>query len=172
MKPALLIIDFQEAFSGGPNAPYFEASAAVVNDALAFFRQKGFPIVWIHQTNEAQGLVPGEKKFGVYSGLDRGTDGVEVHKRFSNSFRQTELDEVLKKAGADTLVVAGFRAQNCINETYCSALERGYYAVLLKGAIVTGDAEAIRIVERACDSVPLRTLKKLMHQGKTDTCGK
>ena len=162
MKPALLIIDLQEGFSGGPNEPFFASAAETVNGALELFRAKKLPIVWIHQLSEKQGLAPGEPKFEMYSRLNRESDGFTVHKRFSNSFRETELGEILKSEGADTLVICGFKAQKCINETYCGALDRGYSAVLLKGAIATDEAEAIRIVERSCDSVPLRFLQKVL----------
>ena len=163
MKAALLVIDLQKQFSGGPNTPFFDSASRTINRALNLFRSNNLPVIWIQQTVESRGLVPGTEGFDFIEGLDFRDDEYSVHKHWSNSFNGTGLDEILKKEGADTVVVSGFRAQNCINETYCGALESGYTAAVLKDGIASDSLHAIRMVESCCDCISLRLLEMMVN---------
>jgi nicotinamidase-related amidase len=79
-----------------------------------------------------------------------GTAGAEIHpsvapasgepvveKNFPNSFRGTDLDERLKKAGVKHLVVAGMMTQMCVDSSVRQAFDLGYRVTLLADACAT-----------------------------------
>ncbi|MGD1902384.1 MAG: cysteine hydrolase [Geitlerinemataceae cyanobacterium] len=58
-------------------------------------------------------------------------------KRGLNAFANTGLDEVLKKAGIESIVLAGAVTSVCIDSTGRSAHERGYQVSILSDCIVS-----------------------------------
>jgi nicotinamidase-related amidase len=152
---ALLVIDIQnDYFPGGKMAlegP--EAAAAHAASALAKFRERGWPVIHVRHLS----LRPGSTFF-----LPR-TEGAEIHasvrpldgetvleKNFPNSFRGTELDGRLKRAGVGELVVAGMMTHMCVDASVRQAADLGYKVTLL------GDACATRAQSYAGETVPAR----------------
>jgi ureidoacrylate peracid hydrolase len=66
-----------------------------------------------------------------------------VRKTFYSGFHGTELDEVLGRLGARTLIVAGFDARICVAATATDALYRDFEVVVLRDAIGTSEAENV-----------------------------
>ena len=64
-----------------------------------------------------------------------------MHKTFPDSFEDTDLEEVLAKAGVGRLVVAGAQTDECIRSTIHGAFARGYDVTLV------GDAQAVPAVD-------------------------
>jgi len=62
-----------------------------------------------------------------------------VHKRFGDSFEDTNLEDVLADAGAGHLVVAGAQSDACIRSTIHGAVVRGYDVTLVSDAHTTED---------------------------------
>ena len=60
-----------------------------------------------------------------------------IVKGFPNSFVQTELDDRLKEAGAQNLVLTGFMTHMCVNSTARGAFNRGYAPTVVAGATAT-----------------------------------
>ena len=152
---ALLVIDIQnDYFPGGKMAlegP--EAAAAHAASALAKFRERGWPVIHVRHLS----LRPGSTFF-----LPR-TEGAEIHasvrpldgetvleKNFPNSFRGTELDGRLKRAGVGELVVAGMMTHMCVDASVRQAADLGYKVTLL------GDACATRAQSFGGENVPAR----------------
>ena len=80
-----------------------------------------------------------------------GTDGADIHpgvqplpgeaiveKYYPNSFRETELGEILQAEGVGRLVVCGMMSHMCIDATVRAAFDRGFQC------IVAHDAAAAR----------------------------
>ena len=62
-----------------------------------------------------------------------------VHKTFGDSFEDTNLEDVLAKAGVRHLVVTGAQTDACIRSTIHGAFVRGYDVTLVADAHTTGD---------------------------------
>ena len=62
-----------------------------------------------------------------------------VHKRFGDSFEDTELESILAQLGVGRLVVTGAQTDACIRSTLHGALVRGYDATLVSDAHTTED---------------------------------
>ena len=62
-----------------------------------------------------------------------------VHKTFGDAFEDTDLEEVLAKAGVGRLVVAGAQSDACVRSTIHGAFARGYDVTLVGDAHTTED---------------------------------
>jgi nicotinamidase-related amidase len=54
MKPALLILDPQNDFFGddNPNLAEFQTAVPTINAAIALFRQRGWPVIFVQHSLE------------------------------------------------------------------------------------------------------------------------
>ena len=79
-----------------------------------------------------------------------GTDGVEIHesvapqdgetvisKEHPNSFRDTVLEDELRKAGVDALVVCGMMTSMCVDATVRAAVDLGFDTTVAHDACAT-----------------------------------
>lgn len=62
-----------------------------------------------------------------------------VHKRYADSFEETDLEAVLAERGIGRLIVAGAQTDECIRSTLHGAIVRGYDATLVADAHTTED---------------------------------
>jgi hypothetical protein len=62
-----------------------------------------------------------------------------VHKRYGDSFEETDLEPVLAARGVGRLFVAGAQTDECIRSTLHGAITRGYDATLVGDAHTTED---------------------------------
>src|SRR5580765_43868 len=152
---ALLVIDIQnDYFPGGKMAlegP--EAATAHAASALAKFRERGWPVIHVRHLSVRPGstfFLPGTEGAEIHASV-RPLDGETVlEKNFPNSFRGTELDGRLKRAGVGELVVAGMMTHMCVDASVRQAADLGYKVTLL------GDACATRAQSYAGETVPAR----------------
>ncbi len=71
--------------------------------------------------------------------LARHDDEPLVHKRYGDSFAETDLESLLEASGVGRLVVTGAQTDACIRSTLHSALVRGYDVTLVGDAHTTED---------------------------------
>jgi isochorismate hydrolase len=62
-----------------------------------------------------------------------------VHKRYPDSFEETDLEDVLADLKVGRLIVAGAQTDECIRSTLHGAIVRGYDATLVSDAHTTED---------------------------------
>ena len=62
-----------------------------------------------------------------------------MHKTFPDAFEDTDLEDVLAKAGVGRLVVTGAQTDECIRSTIHGAFVRGYDVTLVGDAHSTED---------------------------------
>ena len=60
-----------------------------------------------------------------------------ITKNYPHSFAGTELDALLKKAGIQNLILAGFMSHMCVNSTARGAFSLGYRATVVAAATAT-----------------------------------
>jgi len=126
---ALMVIDVQQGMFGA-TAPYRgEAVVAAIADLIARARAAGVPVFYVQHDGG-----PGDE-------VDKG-EPVTV-KRRSSAFYQTDLDDKLKAAGIDDLVLCGLQTEYCVDATVRSAFERGYRVTIAADAHTTFDSELL-----------------------------
>ncbi len=163
MKPALLIIDMQEAYHVGKAAASMDSAAEYIKEVLSYFRKSDLPVVWVHHEDRENGVVPGAPGFEMIESLKKLAKEYTIHKRYGNGFNRTDCAEILRQNGVDTVIVSGFCAEYCVLSTYRGAEDQDFVPFILRGGIASGDAENLRFVERICDTVPHTLLRFLLH---------
>jgi nicotinamidase-related amidase len=164
MKAALMIIDMQKAYYGGPTVPQMDAAVEYINAVIPFFREKGLPVVWVYNENKDEGVVPGNDKYEFIDALKPQDGDIKINKTYDNGFNKTNADKVLKDAGVDTVVVTGFCAEQCVLSTYRGAEDLDYFAMLLKNGIASVAKENKEFVENISETVTYGVLKKMIEQ--------
>lgn len=152
---ALLIVDLQnDYFPGGAmELEGAEAAAERAAAALAAFRERGWPVFHVRHLSVRPGatfFLPGTKGAEIHTQVAPAAGEAVVEKNYPNSFRNTDLQQRLAKAGVRHLVVAGMMTQMCVDATVRMAADLGYRVTLL------ADACATRTQSYGGESVPAR----------------
>lgn len=167
MKPALLIIDMQNGFLN-PESPLCIKGARATVPACARVikacRRSGIPVIFINRAYRADGsdvehtrrsvweaggkpLTPGSTgpisvenppEFG------RGPQDYEIVKPRYSAFFQTPLDLLLRRLGADTVLLTGTTTPNCIRTTCYDAISLDYRVVVLEDCCSSNTEEIQR----------------------------
>lgn len=145
-KTAFLIVDMQKnCKEATPCKVAFEKAVEYINEISQHFRTKKLPVVIIQDTEDGG---PETDGFACVDELIVSEKDYKVMKQFCNSFWQTELEDILKKEGVDSVIISGFAAEYCVLFTYNGAVERGYHTFLLQNGIAGFSEEEIRGIQQ------------------------
>jgi nicotinamidase-related amidase len=163
MRPALLVVDLQQAFFEGPALPSLQQSVWFANAAMPLFRAKGLPVVCVIHEEAEDGLVPGTPGFEPHASLQFEPSDLRIVKRTGSAFAGgTGLGDTLRGLGVDTVVILGYCAENCVLSTCRGARDEGFAALLLRDALASGHPERIPFVEAVNDGLSFGALKCLL----------
>ena len=135
---ALMVIDVQKGVLA--DAHQRDEVVANISTLVDKAREEGVPIVWVQHSDEQ--LEKGSDAWEYVPELARQESEPLVHKTFDDSFEDTDLEEVLAKAGVGHLVVTGAETDACIRSTIHGAFVRGYDVTLVGDAHTTEDQSA------------------------------
>jgi len=132
---ALVIVDVQRGVVG--EAHDRDAVVANIAELVQRARDSETPVIWVqHESDE---LVPGSDAWEYVDELQRDDSEPLVHKRYGDSFEDTDLEALLAERHVGHLVVTGAQSDACIRSTLHGALVRGYDATLVADAHTTED---------------------------------
>jgi nicotinamidase-related amidase len=132
---ALLVVDVQNGvMDGAHNRDQVIANIAVLVDRA---RSATVPVVWVQHSSDE--LPEGSEVWRYVSELKQDESEPVVHKRYGDSFDDTDLETVLAERKVGRLVVAGAQSDACIRSTLHGAIVRGYDATLVDDAHTTED---------------------------------
>jgi nicotinamidase-related amidase len=137
-QPTLLLIDVQQAFDdpgwGSRNNPDAERRIA---DVLAAWRDAGAPVIHVrHRSVEPDGLFDdGGFEFKPEAAPLEGEAMLE--KTVNNAFVGTDLEQRLRAADTETVVVAGLTTDHCCSSTARMASDLGFDVWFLADATAT-----------------------------------
>jgi nicotinamidase-related amidase len=135
---ALLVVDVQNGvMDGAHNRDQVIANIAVLVDRA---RSATVPVVWVQHSSDE--LPEGSEVWRYVSELKQDESEPVVHKRYGDSFDDTDLETVLARLRVGRLVVAGAQTDECIRSTLHGAVVRGYDATLVSDAHTTEDTTA------------------------------
>lgn len=141
MATALVVIDVQDAFLADRDAGYPWANpAAVARIAalLAGFRAKGLAVVHVHHhgTDPADSFHPDNPLSAPMVQAAPLAGERVVIKQGSSAFIGTGLEDMLRAAGFDRLVLAGGAANYCVESTARMAGNLGFETVVVGDALI------------------------------------
>lgn len=134
MKPALLIIDMQQALCQGEAKPYdCKAVIGRINELARAARQAKVPVIWAQHQNTAR-LKIGTSGWEIAKGLEVDPADLRVSKTTPDAFNGNGLEAFLKERDVDTLIVCGIHTEFCIDTTCRRALALGWPVLLAQDA--------------------------------------
>ncbi|MCK9422151.1 MAG: isochorismatase family protein [Bacteroidales bacterium] len=152
IKPALLVIDIQKAFMP-MMSPDKEIAMEYINSLIDLFRKHGYPVIRVYHTSEEYGVTPGTEGFEYPETVKILPTDPKVLKTYADGFNKTDLDNVIKATGSNTLFLCGLSAVGCVLATWIGAQDHDYKAFMVKNAIISHNSEYTRNVEQMFDAV-------------------
>lgn len=151
---ALLLIDFQNDYFSSFDGAKFELNNAefASNNAskiLNFFREKNLPVIHIQHIFEDENallFVKDTKGSLIHKSVEPLNGEIVVTKNYPNSFKNTNLKEILDKLGIKSLVIVGAMSHMCIDATTRAASDFSYKCIVIDDAVATRDLKFDDIV--------------------------
>ncbi len=156
MKQGLIIVDVQNDYFIGGAMELFEMDVAASNcqKLLNKFRQNQAPIFHIQHIATREGatfFVPNTYGCKIHKSVKPYKSELVVVKHYPNSFRETELKEVMQKAGVEEVVICGAMTHMCIDTTTRVAFDLGFKCHVVSDACTTRDLEFNNQLVKATD---------------------
>lgn len=142
MNTALLIIDIQnDYFPGGKMELEGSMAAALKAGALLqCFREHGNQHIHIQHESRNSGatfFIPGTDGIRIHDTVAHFENEPIVHKQFPNSFRETNLLELLNKWEIERVVICGMMTHMCVDATIRAAADFGFQVLIAEDACAT-----------------------------------
>jgi nicotinamidase-related amidase len=161
IKPALLVIDIQNAFLPRMSSDK-EIAMEYINALIDLFRKHGYPVIRVYHTSEEYGVTPGTEGFEYPETVKILPTDPKVIKTYADGFNKTDLDKVIRATGSNTLFLCGLSAVGCVLATWIGAQDFDYKAFMVKNAIISHNAEYTKNVEQMFDAVSYEMVQLLI----------
>lgn len=144
MYDCLILVDLQNDYFPGGNMELVGTKKAATNAQLLLkkFRTANLPIVHIQHLSIQPGatfFLPETDGAKINNLVAPTKDEIVVKKNFPNSFRDTELLEILKMAKTKNIVICGAMSHMCIDATTRAAFDLGFNCTVTEDACTTKD---------------------------------
>jgi nicotinamidase-related amidase len=141
-ETALVLVDIQNDYFPGGAMELVGADEAAERAAavLARFRAAGAPVVHVRHESVRPGstfFLPGTPGADIHPLVAPRPGEAAVTKAFPNSFRDTDLLDVLRACRAQRLVVCGMMTHMCVDATVRAAFDLGFDLTVIGDACAT-----------------------------------
>jgi nicotinamidase-related amidase len=159
-RPAVVVVDFIEGFTNPESRLACDADAAVdaTRSLLDAAREAEVPVLFttvaytdddleraamfVAKSPALSTLRPGSPWVEVDARLGRRAEEQLLVKLFASAFFGTQLDELLRQAGCDTVIVTGASTSGCVRATAVDALQYGYRVLVPRDAVADRAVDA------------------------------
>jgi len=140
-KTAILIMDYQNRQLGYFSESFQSELIARANKVLAKARLEGIPVIYIE-------VLRGERtpEREIHPAITPQPGEPVLTKRRTGPFSTTNLDEVLKKQGIETLALMGISTSGCVLSTVRWAADIDYRLIVLSDCCADRDDEVQRVL--------------------------
>ena len=144
MKTALLVIDLQKDYFPGGKYPLVEPLAAAKKAymLLQCFREHSGHHIHIQHISlkpDATFFIKGDNGSDIHDSAAHFVGEPIVYKHYPNSFRETNLLEMLKEWGIERVVITGMMTHMCVDATARAAADLGFKVIIAEDACATRD---------------------------------
>ncbi len=124
---ALLVVDVQQGLIDGFEPDWRQALPAITL-AVSRAHEKRAPVVFVQHCGTAttHPLHRSQPGWGLHRDLDVRPDDLRVEKTWSDAFRETKLDGLLRDREVGSIVLVGAQTEYCVDATARRALSLGY----------------------------------------------
>jgi nicotinamidase-related amidase len=144
MKTALLVIDIQKDYFEGGKYPLvnpLEAAKKAYELLQCFREHDGYHvhIQHISLSPTATFFIKGDSGSDIHDSVAHFEGEPIVYKHYPNSFRETNLLEMLKEWGIERVVITGMMTHMCVDATARAAADFGFQVLIAEDACATRD---------------------------------
>lgn len=156
MKQGLIVVDVQNDYFTGGTMELVAMSAAASNcrRLLDSFRKKQAPVFHVQHIAAEAGatfFVPNTQGCEIHESVKPLENEPVVIKHYPSAFRETGLNDMLKKAGVDEVVICGAMTHMCIDTTTRAAFDLGFKCRVISDACATRELAFDGQVVKAAD---------------------
>lgn len=146
MKTALLVIDIQNDYFPGGKYPLVNPleAAKKAHMLLQCFREHGGDHVHVQHISleaDATFFIAGERGADIHAAAAHFEGEPLVYKHYPNSFRETDLLELLKNWKTERVIVTGMMTHMCVDATARAAADFGFDVIVAEDACATLDLQ-------------------------------
>lgn len=162
MKPALIVIDVQNAFIPRMDQSNKESAMEMINYLIQLFREQGYPVIRVYHSAPEWGVKPDTEPFEYPSTVAVTKDDAKVIKTYGDAFNKTDLDKILKEKGVNTLFLCGLSATGCVLSTYIGAMNHDYSVFFIKDALLSPKAVHTQSIEDIFGAINYDVVKVML----------
>ncbi|MGI9536627.1 MAG: cysteine hydrolase family protein [Desulfocapsaceae bacterium] len=144
MKNCLLLVDIQNDYFPNGKMELIGINNAAYHAELLLrkFRKEKFPVIHVQHVSlqpDATFFLPDSYGAEINEAVAPLEEEAVVKKHFPNSFRDTELLEILQKKEIDSLTICGAMSHMCIDATTRAAFDLGFTCNVAEDGCATRD---------------------------------
>jgi nicotinamidase-related amidase len=162
LKPALLVIDIQNAYLNMMDQREKDKAMLNINFYIQSFRSHGCPVIRIYHYSKQFGPEQGTEQFEFPSSVLIKPDDPKVIKTYPDAFNKTDLDKILKEKGVNTVFLCGLSSVGCVLATWIGAQNNDYKAFLIKNAIMSHNADYTDNVETMFEALGYEVISLIL----------
>lgn len=142
MKQGLILIDIQNDYFTGGNMELVGMEQAAHNAELVLrkCRESRLPIIHIQHISirpESTFFLPDTPGVAIHTSVAPLPGETIIQKHFPNSFRETDLLNILKKSGVESVIICGAMSHMCVDATTRAAFDFGFRCTVIEDACTT-----------------------------------
>jgi nicotinamidase-related amidase len=143
---ALVIVDIQDDYFPGGAHPLVgpQAAAGRARLLLDAFRAAGEPVVHVQHVWDAPDapfMRPGTPGIEINAAVAPLPGETVIRKEHPNAFRDTVLEQTLREAAVDCVVICGMMTSMCVDASVRAAADLGFEVEVAHDACATCDLE-------------------------------
>jgi nicotinamidase-related amidase len=140
-KTAVLIMDYQKRQLSNFTEEFQNGLLKRANQVLAKARGERIPVIYVE-------VIRGERtpETEIHPAITPKSGEMVLTKRRTGPFTTTNLDEILKKQGIETLVLMGVSTSGCVLTTVRCAADMDYRLIVLSDCCADVDDEVQRVL--------------------------
>ena len=142
---ALVIIDVQKKFvitTHKDKELSYYSKLRNINILSDMFRKANRPVIFVKFIGGADhGLYTGDDKDDFYDEIEYRSGDIIVEKGHMNSFKESDLEKVVKENGCDGILICGTVSQYCVLATYYAAFDHDLASYIAKDACVATEEQ-------------------------------
>lgn len=162
LKPALLVIDVQNAYVPWMDQSDKDMAFEYINAAIGLFEKYELPIIRIYHQDKEWGTELDSEGFKFAPEVKVKDDYPMIIKHYGNAFTKTGLDKLLKEKEINTVFLCGLSATGCVLATHVGANDNDYKVFMIENALLSPNAEHTDFIETIMSSVGFETLSVMI----------
>ena len=149
---AFVIIDVQRKYRMNHLDEDLEQEFRIsrINEISRMFRESDKPVIFVKYTGEGSlhRVYKGDDGDEFFEGIEVADSDIVMEKHHMNAFRDTDLAELLRSKGCDSILLAGTVTEYCVLSTYFGAYDNDFSPFMASSATISSDDDNNRAVEQ------------------------